>query len=236
MLHLSSSHFDPKQTIHALFIYGCPGLEITREPMSGLSKGATWMIAKPTLSGPRVLLRNPEPRDLTDRLVLGFDPAIVHMFGVDPNLANTIPALAPLTTGSAAAWRAWLANEPHGWVVEHEGHLLGDVRLIATPVDRAPGRAELAISLYDTAKLGLGLGRETIRLVLDHAFRTLELHRVGLRVASYNERAIRCYAACGFIVEGRIREASLIAGERFDDLVMGILASDFHKAAVKSNC
>ena len=69
-------------------------------------------------------------------------------------------------------------------------------------------RARLAVGLYDPAKLGQGTGRQAIRLVLDHAFGGLRLHRVGLRVISYNVRAIRAYRACGFTEEGREREAS----------------------------
>jgi RimJ/RimL family protein N-acetyltransferase len=74
-------------------------------------------------------------------------------------------------------------------------------------VDRLAGRAELAISLYDPVKLGLGLGRETIRLVFSAS--------IGSRWLTgrchNNARAIRCYLASGFIVEGRVREASPVA-------------------------
>ena len=100
------------------------------------------------------------------------------------------------------------------------------MRLKANAVDRLAGRADIAISLYDPAKLGLGLGQETIRLVF-----SLQLDRVRSRVVAYNARAIRCYLASGFIVEGRVREASLVAGERHDDLIMGVLAGEFRKAA-----
>jgi RimJ/RimL family protein N-acetyltransferase len=43
--------------------------------------------------------------------------------------------------------------------------------------------------------------------MLDHAFGTLGLHRIGLSVFSFNERAIRSYKSCGFVMEGRAREA-----------------------------
>lgn len=103
------------------------------------------------------------------------------------------------------------------------------MHLHISPVDRVSSRAELAVSLYDAAKLGLGYGREATRLVLAHAFDTLQLHRVGLRVVSYNERAIRCYLACGFVVEGVIREASVVAGVRHDDIVMGVFSNEFQR-------
>jgi RimJ/RimL family protein N-acetyltransferase len=188
------------------------------------------MATKPSLIGAAVVLRDGEPRDVADRLALGFDPSIIHMFGVDPQVADTIPALSTLTVASVEGWLDSILKRPNSWIIEYRGRLLGDVHLNMSPVDSVAARAELAISLYDTAKLGLGLGREAIRLVLAYAFDTLQLHRVGLRVVSYNERAIRCYSACGFVVEGRVREASLVAGERFDDIIMGIFASEFRNA------
>ena len=125
------------------------------------------------------------------------------MFGVDPNASDTVPALLPPTESTVEQWLDAIAKHPHSWIIEHEGRLLRDVRLKANAVDRLAGRAELAISLYDPAKLGLGLGREKIRLVF-----SLQLDRVGLRVVAYNARAIRCYLVSGFIVEGRVREGS----------------------------
>jgi RimJ/RimL family protein N-acetyltransferase len=127
------------------------------------------------------------------------------VFGVDPNASDTVPALLPPTEATVEQWLDAIAKHPHSWIIEHEDRLLGDVRLKANAVDRLAGRAELAISLYDPAKLGLGLGPETIRLVF-----SLQLDRVGLRVVAYDARAIRCYLTFGFIVEGRVREASLV--------------------------
>ena len=62
-------------------------------------------------------------------------------------------------------------------------------------------------------KLGIGLGRQAIHLVLAHAFGPLGLYRVSLRVVAYNTRAICCYIAYGFVEEGREREAAVVGGE-----------------------
>ena len=50
---------------------------------------------------------------------------------------------------------------------------------------------------------------------------------MDLRVLAYNERAIRCYLSCGFVEEGRERESALVDGERYDDLIMGVLAHEY---------
>jgi [ribosomal protein S5]-alanine N-acetyltransferase len=177
------------------------------------------MTASPTLSGKSVTLRAPKPGDVADRLALGRAPEVMRMFGVDSSV------LPRLTEGAAKRWIDSLAAHPHAWVVEHEGRLLGEIRL--DDLDEHDRRARLAVGLYDPAKLGVGLGREAIRLVLKHAFENLGLHRVSLRVVDYNILAIRCYRACGFVEEGREREAASVAGEWRDDVIMGLLAREF---------
>ena len=173
----------------------------------------------PILHGSAVLLRRPRPEDVAGRLALGNDPGIMWMFGADAT------GWAPLTEAGAKRWVEGITAHPHAWAVEHEGRLLGEARLDA--LDRHDARARLAIGFFDPNKLGKGLGREAVRLVLAHAFGTLGLHRVSLRVVAYNTRAIRCYSACGFVVEGREREAALVGGERHDDIMMGVLAREF---------
>ena len=181
------------------------------------------MTDDPVLCGPAVVLRRPQSRDVADRLVLGNDAGIMRMFGTD---ATGWP---PLTEVGATRWFEELTAHPHAWVMEHEEQFLGEIRLAG--LDRQDARARLVVGLYDPAKLGMGLGREAIRLVLAHAFGPLGLHRVSLRVVAYNTRALRCYRACGFVEEGREREAALVGGERHDDVMMGVLAREFAKPA-----
>lgn len=66
-------------------------------------------------------------------------------------------------------------------------------------------------------------------LILDHAFTKLNLHSVMLRVISYNERAVKCYASCGFKHAGRRREARMDGSRFYDVLFMDILSSEFGK-------
>ena len=173
----------------------------------------------PVLSGPRVTLRRSRPQDAADRLALGNDAEIMRMFGA---YTTDWP---PMTEARAARWVEEVEAHPLAWIVEHECRLLGQVRLDG--LDLHDARARLVIGLYDAAKLGMGLGQEAIRLVLTHAFGLIGLHRVNLRVVAYNTRAIRCYRACGFVEEGREREAALVGGERHDDIMMGMLAREF---------
>lgn len=120
-----------------------------------------------------------------------------------------------------------LLEHPCAWVIDADG-MIGEVRL--DRIDMQDRRANFAIGILDPMWLGKGLGTEAAKLVLDFAFRTLHLHRIGLRVLAYNTRAIRSYEKCGFVVEGREREAGLVDGVWHDDVIMGILDRNFIEA------
>jgi hypothetical protein len=63
--------------------------------------------------------------------------------------------------------------------------------------------------------------------VLTYAFAVLGLHRVTARVLSFNERALACLRACGFVEEGRERESVPFEGLWHDLVIMGVLDREF---------
>jgi Acetyltransferases, including N-acetylases of ribosomal proteins len=111
-----------------------------------------------------------------------------------------------------------------------------DLAILGNPDDRFYGRLSLTdidvhnesaayrIALSSIEFTGRGLGQEATRLLLRYAFEEVGLHRVWLRVYAFNMRAIAAYRACGFTVEGRLRDALLWEGRRHDALVMSVLA------------
>ena len=104
-------------------------------------------------------------------------------------------------------------------------------RLIGTcafsQLDGENGSALFHITIGEKDAWGRGYGTEATRLMLDHAFGTLGLHRVALAVFEFNERAIRSYRSCGFVVEGRAREAIWRNGRWWDEITMSILDSEW---------
>ncbi|HET9344656.1 MAG TPA: GNAT family protein [Candidatus Limnocylindrales bacterium] len=110
-------------------------------------------------------------------------------------------------------------------------HLRDSNRLIGTcalsQLDHENGSALYHITIGEKDCWGRGYGTEATRLMLDHAFGTLSLHRVGLSVFSFNERAIRSYLSCGFVTEGRAREAIWRDGRWWDEVTMSVLDSDW---------
>jgi RimJ/RimL family protein N-acetyltransferase len=95
------------------------------------------------------------------------------------------------------------------------------------------GTAELGIMIGDRDYWGRGYGREVVRLLLRYGFHYLGLRRIALTTHAKNERAIRCYLACGFVEEGRPRQAAWIEGEYVDLVEMSILRDEWLAGAAQ---
>jgi diamine N-acetyltransferase len=92
-------------------------------------------------------------------------------------------------------------------------------------VDHHHGRARFGIVLGE--RHGGGRGTEATRLTLDWAFNVLSLRNVLLEVMPWNARAIRAYEKAGFKLVGRRRDAILMHGRRWDEVLMDAVAEEF---------
>ena len=95
-------------------------------------------------------------------------------------------------------------------------------------------KAEVGIFIGDKDHLNKGYGTEALSLLIDYGFNILNLNNIMLEVFSYNKRAIHSYKKIGFKEIGRRREARIIAGEKFDEIYMDILANEFESPFIKS--
>ncbi len=86
--------------------------------------------------------------------------------------------------------------------------------------------AELQIRLGESDGRGHGYGTEAVQILLDFAFKDLNLHRVCVHVLGTNERALRLYEKVGFHREGTLREAAHIDGRYVDVALLGILRDE----------
>ena len=87
--------------------------------------------------------------------------------------------------------------------------------------------AEMQIRIGEPAYRGNGYGTEAVELLLDFAFKDLNLQRVHLHVFKNNEPALRSYEKFGFVREGVLRKAAHIDGKYVDVMVMGILREEY---------
>jgi RimJ/RimL family protein N-acetyltransferase len=172
--------------------------------------------AQPTLTGERVRLEPLTPAVLVDYLAALDDPQVRRFTG----------SHAPHDREQIARWLA--TRQDHhdraDWAAIRltDGAFLGEAVINQLDVDNAAANYRILLGgpYHDQ-----GYGTEITRLVVDFALGT-GLHRVGLGVYEFNPRARRVYEKCGFVLEGRLRDALRWDGEWHDELVMSVLASD----------
>jgi RimJ/RimL family protein N-acetyltransferase len=139
---------------------------------------------------------------------------------------------APYKPVSEAQHRAWFdAVQQRADVTIFGIRELVTDKLVGTcqlrGIDPVHRSAELQIRLGEVASRGIGYGTDAVSLLLDFAFRDLNLQRVYLHVFATNAAAIRVYEKAGFVREGVLRRAAHIDGEYVDVLVMGILRDEY---------
>jgi RimJ/RimL family protein N-acetyltransferase len=94
-------------------------------------------------------------------------------------------------------------------------------------IDHLNRNAFIGIFIGEETRRGKGYGTESVRLILDFGFRTMNLHTIMLTVHSDNLGAIACYQKVGFREAGRLPEWVFKDGRYVDKLYMGILAREF---------
>jgi RimJ/RimL family protein N-acetyltransferase len=96
-------------------------------------------------------------------------------------------------------------------------------------IDRINGRAELGFAL-GRRHWGSGVVREAASLVIEYGFTGMGLHRLEADADPRNVKSLRVLERLGFVREGYQRERHLVAGERQDGILFGLLASEWRTA------
>ena len=174
------------------------------------------VVGPPVLRGGRVALRP-----------MTFDDAPLLMrWGSDPEFRRWQWAREPGRFEAADAHR-WIERmstpgDAACWVIEHDGRAIG----FANYRNYHPkGRsAEIGIGIGEPDLWGRHLGREALSVLVRYLFEELDLHRIGLSVVGFNDRAIWMYKALGFEVEGIERDGVGTDSGFVDDVKMGLVA------------
>jgi RimJ/RimL family protein N-acetyltransferase len=171
------------------------------------------------LIGPTVYLRPLEPDDAR---------TIVPWFN-DPDVLRFLQRYRPMTHNEEIEFLHRLSESQTdlalGIVPRAEERLVGVTGLHL--VDLRNRHAAFGICIGDKAAWSKGYGSEATRLVVRHAFDTMNLNRVWLHVYEYNPRAARVYQKVGFRQEGRLRQDTFRDGRYWDTVVMGVLREEW---------
>ncbi|MCX6067479.1 MAG: GNAT family protein [Chloroflexi bacterium] len=175
--------------------------------------------------GERIRLRGVEKEDL---------PHFVEWMN-DPEVIEGLLAFWPI---SSADEQRWFEHLPDREPVERP--LSIDVRAGEAwqhigscgyqHIEWKAREGEIGISIGVKALWNQGYGTEAVKLLLKQGFETLNLNRIYLRVNATNLRAIRSYEKCGFVLEGRLRQALYQYGSFQDLLIMSVLRSEWESS------
>ncbi len=170
---------------------------------------------QPVLVGPRVRLE-PLTEVVLEEYLLGL---------ADPEVRRLTGSHMTITPAEAERWLA-TRREQHDradWAVtrREDDAFLGEAVLN----DFDPANESVSYRVWPAGPhlFGRGYGTEVTQLVVDHALDELGVHRLALEVFDLNPRARRVYEKCGFVVEGRLRDALVWEGQRHDALIMALL-------------
>lgn len=179
----------------------------------------------PILIGDRIILREYRKEDLPYMRRWVNDPETTqflsnNIFLYPHTMSTTESFLNSMIDGSSGM---------KGFIIAHKDseEYIGQIDLIK--IDWINRIGTIGIVIGNPDKLGKGYGTEAIKLIQEFAFNKLNLHKLDLEVRENNERAIRCYIKCGFVIEGRIRQNCFIDGKYTDTLFMGILKSEWEE-------
>jgi RimJ/RimL family protein N-acetyltransferase len=173
-------------------------------------------VGPPVLRGERVALR-PMTFD---------DMPLLMRWGSDPEFRHWQWAQEPgdFTAEDARRWIERMSRPGNSacWVIEDAGRPIG----FANYRDYHPkGKsAEIGIGIGEPELWGKHLGREALGVLVRYLLGELGLHRIGLSVVSFNDRAIWMYKALGFEVEGIERDGVGTKNGFVDDVKMGLVA------------
>lgn len=180
----------------------------------------------PFLIGDRIYLRPLEEEDL-DRCMRWIN---------DPEILTTLGRRFPM---SRALEREWITSQYKSEkdlslaIVIKDGDLhIGNCGF--NSIDYLNRKAVFGILIGEKDNWGHGYAPEAAKLILGYGFDELNLHRISLEVYSHNKRAQRAYERVGFIHEGAMREAYFRNGRYYDNLIMGILRSEWRKDGTSS--
>lgn len=171
----------------------------------------------------------------TERLILrrfrASDAPVLAAYRSDPQVARYQSWEAPFPLEKAeTAVRGFAAGSPTaaGWFqyaieLADEQTLIGDV---AVRLHDNLKQAEIGFTLA-TAYQKRGYATEAVSAVLDRLFGRQDLHRVMGECDARNTRSAALLERLGFTREGLLRQQTWIKGEWTDDLLYGLLATEW---------
>lgn len=155
----------------------------------------------------------------------------------DAEVTENLMLVFPMSRFEEEQWYESMMKQPaseHVMVIEvkdrspnNNAYLIGTCQFLN--IDWRNRSAEIGIMIGEKTSWDQGYGSETMRLLLQHGFKTLNLHRIWLQVYAKNKRGIRAYEKAGFQTEGMYRQAHYQHGRYYDVHLMSVLKDEWQQ-------
>lgn len=108
----------------------------------------------------------------------------------------------------------WIENNTHVGFIE------------LNTIDYFNNTAQFAIVLGEKNARGKGIAKEATQAIIKYAFDELNLNKIYLQVAAYNDPAIQLYTKIGFVKEGTLKNHIYNQGSYHHMIAMAIFKSN----------
>lgn len=136
--------------------------------------------------------------------------------------------LYPISYDEAASWHEKINsyNNSHSFIIKDKksDEAIGICAFMN--MDYKNRNVELSIVLGEKKFWGKGYGKQVMDLMIKLGFEEFNMHKLILRVMSFNDRAIRLYEKLGFEKEGTLKETIYRNGKYFDTIYFGLLKNN----------
>ena len=94
-------------------------------------------------------------------------------------------------------------------------------------IDALNRNADISIVVGNRDFWGKRLGREAVRLLVQHAFRRLNLHKLTAGMGEDNKASLRLFEDLGFTREALLREQLFREGRYHNEIRLGLLRAEW---------
>ncbi|WP_238177837.1 GNAT family N-acetyltransferase [Paenibacillus contaminans] len=107
-----------------------------------------------------------------------------------------------------------------------DGELVGSINTFSSDTRNGTFKYGLAVFREHWRK---GYASEAVKILLGYYFRELRYQKATAHVYAFNEGSIALHERLGFTQEGRLRNMIFTNGRHYDELVYGMLSSEYEK-------
>jgi RimJ/RimL family protein N-acetyltransferase len=152
----------------------------------------------------------------------------------DPEITQYLTMYKPMTRDMEEDWFNGLKHRQdsvflsiHIYDEEKSDKVIGNCAIHV--INNKNRTCSCGITIGEKEYQNKGYGTETMELLIEYGFNTLNMNRIELSVYNFNSRALKTYQKVGFIEEGRKRQARYHNGKYYDEIIMAILRQDWEK-------